>query len=1146
MDSIAPQPQTQPLLGGGTFGIMSAEKPLYPSLAPHGHEALGKILKRHGLQFQETHGRYQEPERAYIIHGIQPDFLRYLGKLFGQESVVHSQDGQHRLIYTNGPHEGKYHPQDVQNPVEMFQDHPDDYYTHVPGQGYARINFDWNRLHPLVETGVRKDEYTIEEAVAILRKHFAHAKFQPHPHAYSWHDGHTDHHLEVNDPLGKADPVHPHMSQPEPPVAPKNFENEQAMAPGGATYHQFAAPYGQVTPAQQTNLRHYRYEGKLPQIEDLVKRHGYQTYYAGGRYGKPDLARKNYNTGHLMVYDPTPGSGGDFKDEEYNRGWRQIHELSHALTYPELNKIYGEGRRIGKLGTHRNLREALRAVHWEWLAAHKQRELSNQLGVPMSDEDFHRELNTVMHDAAHRAVTGQFTEPGGEGFTPHSHKIPLATALDMVRDHAVRLGLKGMEDTLKKPLLRSEQNTILKSNEETAVADEKTFSPEEVRNILLGFTQERIAKMEQSLVDLRQRELKKAVPPQSRTPGQTAVSSGIDDIPPGALEAAGRKSELEKVTPPGREEQVRKLKQKPGIDNPWAVAWSSYNKDKKKAEYSSEEYHKDEVSVSVSESSGESPEIRVRTKKTAQTDTHTGQMQAEAISLAEKEPRDRKAYLKSIAHSVRTHYATGAGPKRLQSQHSITPREFHEILSGTHTQKAEAGPSPHESMGAETGSGTLAASEKSVGEPMKKNITGPASPITSTAASLEPGGATGPFLAMADKGPSSPEEHKLRIARQTGKMPKEMVGVMGGPSKEQAARTIAEDKAKRAKEAKKTELQGWKGHDKHNEVDKEGVLPKDAEPRLYQRDTATGSGGKIIDNRKNVGKTEPKAEKPNMPRDYTAAGVINARGAQKAEPPMAKPPSGKNPATNISASKPAAPKAGGMPAGGGGIKTGGMRMPGLRVNTGGVNIGGPMAMKSEAEMKKFIGGMSGSSGVSSPRLFSRPNKPFRQGVGPMQPTATQPAPAPGAVQKGDFGLDPTGRPATLPPREAPAQRPTRPASEFKLPPKQTYTTPPALQRKPPVQKALAAGAGGGAAPSAQTGMRPAGQVSQSSRQILKHGEMPAHKPGIFGRMKDRHLAQPPEDLSHLNAPPPANAPRITSRARAVGAIPAVQSPVKAP
>jgi len=161
-----------PLLSGGTVGIMSADRPTYASLDPaHGHETLGKMLRRHGLQFEETHGRYQEPERSYIIHNIQPNLLRWFGKLFGQESVVHSQNGQHRLLYVNGPRDGQYHPQTLDKPVEVFDQHPDDFYTAVPGHGYVRINFDWNRLHPMVETGTRKSEYTPEEAVQILLKH---------------------------------------------------------------------------------------------------------------------------------------------------------------------------------------------------------------------------------------------------------------------------------------------------------------------------------------------------------------------------------------------------------------------------------------------------------------------------------------------------------------------------------------------------------------------------------------------------------------------------------------------------------------------------------------------------------------------------------------------------------------------------------------------------------------------------------------------------------------------------------------------------------------------------------------------------------------------------------------------------------------
>lgn len=256
----------------------------------------------------------------------------------------------------------------------------------------------------------------------------------PHPHAYEWHDGHTSHHGGLAKDEPKDQFAHP--------------TNDQAAKAGVPTYAQFAQHYGSVTPGQSTNLNHYDYAGKLPAIKDMVKQHGYQTYYAGGQYGKPDLANKNYNTGHLMIYDPTPAGGGDFGDRDATDSWRQVHELAHALTYPELNSIYGEGRRMGKLGMHRTPHEAKRAVHWEWLAAHKQRELSKQLGVHLPDDQFHKELNTVMHDALHRAVTGRFTDPAGEGFTPHDKPISLEHALNTIDQHAGQMGL-GQHDTFK-------------------------------------------------------------------------------------------------------------------------------------------------------------------------------------------------------------------------------------------------------------------------------------------------------------------------------------------------------------------------------------------------------------------------------------------------------------------------------------------------------------------------------------------------------------------------------------------------------------------------------------------------------------------------------------------------------------------------
>lgn len=250
-----------------------------------------------------------------------------------------------------------------------------------------------------------------------------------HPHAYEWHDGHTDHHRAI----AKAD---------------EKIINEQAAPVGVKTYGQFAQHYGTINPGKQTNLKFYNLDGKNKEITDQVGQHGFQVYYAGGKYGKPDLANKNYNTKHLMVYDPSPELGASFEDEKYTDSWRKVHELAHALTYPTLNEEYGEGRRLGKLGV-RSPREAERAVKWEWLAAHKQRDLLGQLGVHLSDEDFHRELNTVMHDAIHRAVTGQFTEPSHEGFEPHSYKVPLETALNMVREHATKMGLNHPEATLR-------------------------------------------------------------------------------------------------------------------------------------------------------------------------------------------------------------------------------------------------------------------------------------------------------------------------------------------------------------------------------------------------------------------------------------------------------------------------------------------------------------------------------------------------------------------------------------------------------------------------------------------------------------------------------------------------------------------------
>lgn len=259
--------------------------------------------------------------------------------------------------------------------------------------------------------------------------------FARHPNAYPWG--------------GREAAEHPHTTVPEPPSAPET--NEQVVPRGtraGDVYTSLAQSYGAL--GKPTSLVHYDYRPYEEKIDDLIRSKGYETYYAGGKYGRPDLANRNYSTGHLMVYDPTPGQGGDFDDEALTRSWRKLHELSHAETYATLNDKYGEGRRLGRLGYQRTLREAKRAVEWEALAVLKQRELSEAVGHPIDDETFAREWNTVLHDAVHRAITGKFTNPEEEGFEPASKPVPLEVAFRQLEEHAHGLGLKGEDDLLKR------------------------------------------------------------------------------------------------------------------------------------------------------------------------------------------------------------------------------------------------------------------------------------------------------------------------------------------------------------------------------------------------------------------------------------------------------------------------------------------------------------------------------------------------------------------------------------------------------------------------------------------------------------------------------------------------------------------------
>ncbi len=392
--------------------IFSVESGRYPAKRKVAHKVAMAALGRTGNgKVVELKGHYGAPETSILVvdpTDQQAALARKIAHETGQESHIESDGHSHKLYFNHGDQAG----------------------TIIHGAG------------TVFHSETPKDNYSVLPDGTIFSHNFNFEQSSPHPHSYDWHDGHSDHY---GGNFKKAELTHPHLQAHGPSKG-----NDQAGGNTSGEFHNVMGHFGTITPGKKSNLKFYRGIDRFhDKIDDHIKQSGHQVYLAGGKHGRPDLANKNYNTKHLMIFDPTEGSGGDFGNEQFTSAWRKIHEKAHADTLGEINKKYGEGRRLGKLGV-RTPREMKRAVEWEHLAAHKQRQLMEGLGHKISDEDFAKEYNTVIGDAVHRAITGQFTDPHEMGFEPHSKPVSLSSALSLIDAHAAKLGLRHDDDNLMK------------------------------------------------------------------------------------------------------------------------------------------------------------------------------------------------------------------------------------------------------------------------------------------------------------------------------------------------------------------------------------------------------------------------------------------------------------------------------------------------------------------------------------------------------------------------------------------------------------------------------------------------------------------------------------------------------------------------
>lgn len=128
------------------FAILTAENPRYES-AEGGNAALEQEMKTKGLKFTPMKGKYGTSENSYLVENPNHRDVLSWGKKYGQDSVIVSDGGHHKMVYTNGAHEGLWHEG---HSVSIHDKEPEDFYSTINLNNkptHFTIDFDMDTKH---------------------------------------------------------------------------------------------------------------------------------------------------------------------------------------------------------------------------------------------------------------------------------------------------------------------------------------------------------------------------------------------------------------------------------------------------------------------------------------------------------------------------------------------------------------------------------------------------------------------------------------------------------------------------------------------------------------------------------------------------------------------------------------------------------------------------------------------------------------------------------------------------------------------------------------------------------------------------------------------------------------------------------------
>lgn len=149
------QDELQHALDKGKMAIVSAgknpkdakEKDMTPEQQEARHQELLKYLRKEGYKFTEAKGNYDGEEKSIHVHNMSEHDAAKLGEKFNQDSVIHVDKGEQKMIYTTGENKGKHHKGKGWKEAQGAKN----YYTELKTRDgkkfkYA-LNFDFDKLH---------------------------------------------------------------------------------------------------------------------------------------------------------------------------------------------------------------------------------------------------------------------------------------------------------------------------------------------------------------------------------------------------------------------------------------------------------------------------------------------------------------------------------------------------------------------------------------------------------------------------------------------------------------------------------------------------------------------------------------------------------------------------------------------------------------------------------------------------------------------------------------------------------------------------------------------------------------------------------------------------------------------------------------